>query len=211
VELYVKNPQTDAENKILKTSIELFLANGFTGTTVRDITSNAGVGKGTLYWHFNSKDEILERILEKYSNEFVEEAIKRVRLTNGRFGEKFNALYRFVTEFARDNRELLLVFITVLAEAAGSMSAAEQKMQAIRKRLHLLFKDLLSTGRSEGLVDRAIDPDIQSHVLDAFFIGMLLEWYLEGEGPRDVVAYSRAFRQSILQGLANKDTGREVA
>ena len=57
--------------RILEESIKLFVKMGFVGTTVRDLTVAAGIAKGTLYWHYQSKDEILDCILEKYNREFL--------------------------------------------------------------------------------------------------------------------------------------------
>jgi AcrR family transcriptional regulator len=54
------------KERILGASIKLFLANGFRGTSVKELTDAVGVAKGTLYWHFSSKDEILDSILSVF-------------------------------------------------------------------------------------------------------------------------------------------------
>jgi len=47
------------KERIIDAGIRLFLAKGFAGTTTKELTDAAGVAKGTLYWHFTSKDRIL--------------------------------------------------------------------------------------------------------------------------------------------------------
>ena len=63
---------SDLKETIIRESTRLFLANGFRGTSVKQITEAVGIGKGTLYWYFKSKEEILETVLRKFEREFVE-------------------------------------------------------------------------------------------------------------------------------------------
>jgi len=51
---------SDVKETIIRESTRLFLANGFRGTSVKQITEAAGIGRGTLYWYFKSKEEILD-------------------------------------------------------------------------------------------------------------------------------------------------------
>lgn len=49
--------------EILDTAQRLFIAKGFQNTSVEDIIAEIGIAKGTLYYHFSSKDEILRAII----------------------------------------------------------------------------------------------------------------------------------------------------
>ena len=46
------------KRKIFETSMKLFAKKGYEATSVEDITATVGVAKGTLYYHFSSKEEI---------------------------------------------------------------------------------------------------------------------------------------------------------
>ncbi len=46
------------KRKIFETSMELFAKKGYEATSIEEITSIVGVAKGTLYYHFSSKEEI---------------------------------------------------------------------------------------------------------------------------------------------------------
>ncbi len=119
--------QTDLKEKILTTGIRLFLANGYVGTSVRDLTDAVGIARGTLYWHFKSKDQILDEILDRYYEQFIDAAIETMNKCKGDFLTKFYAFYRFITEFARDNPELLMVFDTLLGEISRNGSDAANR------------------------------------------------------------------------------------
>lgn len=53
---------------IFESAIKVFSSNGYDGATMDDIASTAGVAKGTLYYHFKSKEEIFKYIISQGLN-----------------------------------------------------------------------------------------------------------------------------------------------
>ena len=63
----------EKEQKILDTSLKLFVERGFHGTTTSEIAKSAGVATGTLFHYFKSKEELIDR-LYVYTKESILEA-----------------------------------------------------------------------------------------------------------------------------------------
>ena len=53
------------KRKIFETSMKLFAEKGYDATSVEEITATVGVAKGTLYYHFSSKEEIFQFLIEE--------------------------------------------------------------------------------------------------------------------------------------------------
>ena len=53
------------KRKIFETSMKLFAEKGYDATSIEEITANVGVAKGTLYYHFSSKEEIFGFLIEE--------------------------------------------------------------------------------------------------------------------------------------------------
>ena len=53
------------KRKIFETSMDLFAKKGYEATSIEEITSIVGVAKGTLYYHFSSKEEIFYFLIEE--------------------------------------------------------------------------------------------------------------------------------------------------
>ena len=53
------------KNLIFESAIKIFSESGYRGATMDDIAANAGLVKGTLYYHFASKEEIFNFIVEE--------------------------------------------------------------------------------------------------------------------------------------------------
>lgn len=53
------------KRKIFETSLKLFSEKGYDATSIEEITATVGVAKGTLYYHFSSKEEIFNFLVEE--------------------------------------------------------------------------------------------------------------------------------------------------
>ena len=58
-----KAPRTDTRQRILDVAAHLFATHGFAGTSIRDIASELCLTKAALYYHFTSKDELLQELV----------------------------------------------------------------------------------------------------------------------------------------------------
>ena len=62
------------KERILETALELFAQNGYLGTSMNDIARQLGFTKAALYKHYTSKQEILDRIVERMNEMDYERA-----------------------------------------------------------------------------------------------------------------------------------------
>lgn len=58
--------------QILAVATRLFAENGFSNTTVREIGAECGLLSGSLYHHFQSKEQMLNEILTSFIGEMLE-------------------------------------------------------------------------------------------------------------------------------------------
>jgi AcrR family transcriptional regulator len=75
----------DTRDRILEVSAELFIAQGYDATSLREIADRLGFTKAALYYHFQSKEQILGALLEP-ANELLAEFIARLEAADGREG-----------------------------------------------------------------------------------------------------------------------------
>ena len=190
----------DIKSMIIQESIRLFLANGFKGTSVKQITEATGIARGTLYWYFKSKDEIEITIFRKFETELLDKLREAVKNCEGDFTAKYRLFHKHSTEFARDNRELCLAYNTLLNEMAGTNSEAETVARSIHKKFHLIIRDMLEDGKRDGSVGLRVDSTLFAHAVLAVHVGMLVQWLLEGEAI-DARAFVVTIRDMILKGI----------
>ncbi|MDD5936019.1 MAG: TetR/AcrR family transcriptional regulator [Clostridiales bacterium] len=69
----VKNAE-ERKNEILDVAERLFCTKGFDNTSTSDILNEIGIARGTLYYHFKSKEDILDSMIERLTNQMVAKA-----------------------------------------------------------------------------------------------------------------------------------------
>lgn len=72
----VKKESNETREKILDTAEEIFFEKGFDGARVDEIAKKANVNKASIYYYFESKEKILESLLEKSKNDILHKKIK---------------------------------------------------------------------------------------------------------------------------------------
>ncbi|MBX4147175.1 TetR/AcrR family transcriptional regulator [Paenibacillus sp. FSL W7-1279] len=64
----------ERRNEILDAADELFAQKGFDGTSTNDILGKVGIARGTLYHHFKSKEDIMDALIDRYSDGLLDAA-----------------------------------------------------------------------------------------------------------------------------------------
>jgi AcrR family transcriptional regulator len=139
--------------KIVDASIESFLEKGFRGTRITDLAEAAGVAKSTIYNHFSSKEEILDSILDRYSKEFVNEAIREMGKCNGTLLDKFLSSYRY-TGFGED-----FGFNLMVDRRRGTQDTTDtrRKIEQIQERYIDCMEILFGKKTKKKLVETNVD------------------------------------------------------
>ena len=88
------------KQRILDAALELFSTQGFEATSIAQIADAVGVRKASLYSHFDSKQDILDRLIESIMEDYAKHS---VRSTADRIGGELDpdGVVRLVTEQIR--------------------------------------------------------------------------------------------------------------
>lgn len=199
----------EVKERIIQESMKLFLCKGFSGATTNELVRLAGVSKGALYWHFKDKDDILCHITDKYHNEFIKVITQKMDECKGSFTDKFKEFYKVSSEIARDKRDLLLVFTSLLVEFAGAGSDIEKKMKEINNQYVLIIQKLIEYGIQEGSVANEVNPIIYARIVSAALMGALVLYYLNIDSYESDPSFNRQhaliLRNEMLNILLSKN------
>lgn len=62
-------PRAERRAELLATAAEVFASRGYSATTVREVADAAGILGGSLYYHFDSKEAMVDEILSTFLDE----------------------------------------------------------------------------------------------------------------------------------------------
>jgi AcrR family transcriptional regulator len=98
---------------LAEAGLRCFSAAGYPGTSIAQITAEAGVAHGTFYVHFKSKEELLEELLHAYNARFVERLAPLIEsgVTSRSPRELIREVARIFIEVWKAERSLITVYL----------------------------------------------------------------------------------------------------
>ncbi len=141
---------------ILVAARALFKKKGFHNTKMEEIAFNAGVGKGTLYEYFTSKQEIFdETCIDKVT--VIRDAIDEISKESICFKEKLNKMLTLKEkniEYEEASIEGVLSNKNIISE-----KVVKAMMNHISDMYKIIIK-IIDQGKKEGVVDENIPSDL---------------------------------------------------
>ena len=177
----------ERRNEILDVAERLFCTKGYDQTSTNDILSEIGIARGTLYYHFSSKEDILDAMIDRILDEIVRRA-SRIALD-----ESVPVLERMTQTILASNVDTKTGDMILEQMHKPQNALMHAKMQErLLKQLIPLFTKLIEDGISQGLMQTA-DPEdtIEMLLLYANTVFDDAIAYAEEEKKRKVFAFIR--------------------
>lgn len=156
------------KEQILDMSFSLFLEKGYDNTSISDILSKLDIARGTLYYHFESKEAIMDAIIERTAKKIVEEA-KAIVLQKGlSVHEKIFLLFYESSMRRLSGGELMIDYLNQPQNALFH----EKSNRAFIQKISPILGDIISEGVKEGIFDNAFPYESAELVL-AMIMGFM--------------------------------------
>jgi AcrR family transcriptional regulator len=150
-------PRPSARERLLQASDELFYTKGVHSTGVDAVLERAGVARGSLYYNFGGKDELVSEYLQGRSEKWAARIAEAVAGVEGP-GERILAVFAAIVDHVGSAGYRGCPFALATAEADKG-GAADKAARRYRRWLRKLFTGLVAdTGvaDSELLTDQLI-------------------------------------------------------
>ncbi|HTQ41762.1 MAG TPA: TetR/AcrR family transcriptional regulator [Polyangiaceae bacterium] len=193
-------------NAILDSAEAVFAQRGFHGARIQDIAARARTAVGTVYNHFEDKDDVLHALLE----ERTEQMLEQLRLRpgdptpfRGRLEARVGRLLAYVSEhrafFAIANEHGL--FAGSATPGAGGSGRALKRVE----RFRALFRALVQEGVASGDLER-----IEGDALVRFLGGTIRAFVLSSlaQGGADAKEQAHTVVDLFLHGASRRGTKR---
>ena len=193
-------PTQNTRLAILEAAVRIFARSGVSAATLEDIAAEAGVTRGTLCWHFHSKDDLVSAIIKHYGpHSILSPIVDQIEqdLQNGvqlddesiirRLAEGFYDAFAAQGDFAR----LAILLIYTHPQAAHVLADMVAKG---RKRL----TEYVRQRQEAGYFRKHIDPGLFVQV-----IAMIFAMRAIGRGLNDLLPFSHLSREEIIDQLVS--------
>ena len=190
----------DMRGRISKESIDLFNEKGFSKTSIQDIVDTIGVTKGTFYYYFKSKQELLMDIHLTYIKYLLKEQEVILNDEYISYKEKMNKLIYLVIKDMREHSKAARVF----NREVRHLDEKQLKLvNSYRKEFRFKLQKLIE----EGIAIGEFRDDLRSDMVIFGLLGMVnhsYHWYNpNGEVSEEELV--SIYMDIILNGI-RKDT-----
>lgn len=142
-----KDPE-ERKREIMDAAEEIFSDKGFDHTSVSDIVKKVGVAQGTFYYHFKSKDEVLNAVIERFIDRFEKQLVELAADPTLGPKEKIQLMINrtFTSGKGRDN------FVRYM-HSENNMGIHQRYMMKMRDSLIPIATEILEDGIRQGIFD----------------------------------------------------------
>lgn len=186
----------ERRQQILDAALTVFSGKGFHATNVSDVAAEAGVSQGTIYWYFESKEELFHAALLSAFMDLGEGILGSLAECSTAT-DKVLALTESMEGLADVAEGLFMLFL-------GYWSSSERREESAQIWIELLvqYKDVVVAVIEEGIGNgefKPIDAEALVWALLAAYDGLAAYAVIMPE--MDLKRTSRTFVQTLLMGL----------
>jgi TetR/AcrR family transcriptional regulator len=134
------------KNLIFDSAIKTFSDKGYNGATMDEIAMNAGVAKGTLYYHFRSKEEIFKYIIEE-GMRIVRDEIQTAVKNEKDPVEKLREIFKGQLNLVHRNRDFFKVIASQLWGKEIRQLNLRDIMQKYISDIEVYVKEAMDAGK----------------------------------------------------------------
>jgi len=199
----VNKNKINSPERLLQSAMRLFVKKGYKGSSVAEITKDAGLTRGALYCHFETKEHLAREIIKLFEGKYLNNMIHYVEKEGKSALEKFKKMMRFNVWFAGEHSDLCLFMTMISAEMCGSRNRLEPYLKSVYRRWSEFIAGILKEGKRTGEFKKEIDPQMMAWVIIGVHDGVLLQREMNRE-TIDLQAYTKQFRNLVISGIKSE-------
>ena len=161
---------------LIEAATRLIHLKGYQNTSLDDVLSTSGVGKGNFYHYFRSKEDLGYAILDRVVEAFLERALKPCFAD--RDGQRIAQIRCFIARIrdAQHERNCVggCVFGNLAAELADVHEGFRDRLAGLFARWGSHLTEVLEDAQRRGEVSAACRPESVAHFLVASLEGAIL-------------------------------------
>lgn len=182
------------KRKIFETAMELFAQKGYDGTSVEEITSVVGIAKGTLYYHFSSKEEIF--------NFLIDEGMKLLRNSIEIKTSKYKSTIDKIKAVILIQIKIIVKYENLITLVISQMWGKEERNLRCREYVFEYIKiieDIIKEGIENGEIYEG-DPEAMASGIFGLTCSSLI-YKLKTKKEINVQNIYNEFNQCVIKGF----------
>ncbi|HVG07273.1 MAG TPA: TetR/AcrR family transcriptional regulator [Thermoanaerobaculia bacterium] len=143
--------------KVLKAALSLFSRQGYRATSMRQLARRSGLSVGNLYHHFGNKEQIFQRLIDRYWDVLLDPDLPLNRIfAAARFPDDLEEMAAAIEQVVTDNAQsILLIYIDVIEFKGKHIRTFYEQMA---DRFRSAYSDRIAEMKRKGEIAEGVDP-----------------------------------------------------
>lgn len=183
------------KDKIIEAAWDLFHEKGYEETTIEDIIAAANISKGSFYYNFNRKDELLDTLATIFDREY-EKLEKKMKTEQNSF-EKLLFMNFSMHEFIEKQIDINLLssLYSTQLYSKGNSNLLDQN-----RIYYKLLAEIIEEGQKKGEITKNKSVREITKYYSLCERALISDWCLE-KGNYSLVEYSKEYFPYMIQVL----------
>lgn len=194
--------QRERARRILDVAEDLLLRWGYKRVTIDDIAKHAGVGKGTVYLHWKTRDALFETLLLRETVNILRDVLKRMYADPAEI-----LLHRLMCAYLLilEDHPLIKALLTRDIELLGKLAQSDAN-SPVQARETMVMKEYFSLLHQHKLIRAGENPVEQAYAFNAATLGFFLtDSFLPAEEQLPLPAKANALARMIHLAFEPED------
>ncbi|MCP4039610.1 MAG: TetR/AcrR family transcriptional regulator [bacterium] len=187
----------ESRERLLQGAIDLISERGYAATSVDAICRHAGTAKTALYWHFKSKEGLLNAIIERVNEDWIEEIAQSIASV-GDPSQRLDVLVDHLRSIVENKPHLLRLLLSILLERGDQSEETRKSILRVFRRSGVG----LMVGIERDLGQKIPRVEMVAHTILGLLQMALVRRIVEPEANLDMVFAD--LRRTIILVVADR-------
>lgn len=191
----------ERKDQIIEAAMTVFARKGFYEARMDDIVQESGLSKGTLYWYFQSKDEVIAAIMEHFFGielHEIQDALNQEEMISQQLVQ---LIHRAAAEL-KHMSEIMPITLEFYSTASRKKTVQAKLKEYFNAYLRLLA-GMIQVGIERGEF-RPVNPQETAIAIGSLFEGLITLWIVDPQSI-DLDEHGEASIRLLLDGLLTQN------
>ncbi|MDO8442942.1 MAG: TetR/AcrR family transcriptional regulator [bacterium] len=184
--------EPSGRERILDAALEVIARRGYSAAGVQEIVDLSATSKGSFYFHFPSKEQMVMALVERMSEKLINKVRDTVKNQPTPLHRVAGSIDVLMTTFARQHKVAQVLLLSIV----GNGKAVDKKFLPIRERFSGLIREELDAAIEAGQIE-PMDTQLVARIWVGGLHEVILHWLMTGQ-PNPLTSASPALRRTLL-------------
>ena len=185
------------KRKIFETSMKLFAEKGYDATSIEDITATVGVAKGTLYYHFSSKEEIFNFLIEE-GIKLLQNSVDIKTSKHNNYIDKIKAIVLIQIKIVAKYENIITILLSQFWGTKERNKKCQELVYQYIGKIEKIVQEEIEKGEIKKGDTRAIASEIYGLICST------LVYQKRERENMNIMQLYHEYENTVINGLRNK-------